>query len=149
MFFCTYSRNRTYHTGIWSSSRQRLGHVYVLIKEKVFNATGTLMSSSLRRISNMPRFTFSFVEGVGFEPTVFLMCWFYRPVPIHHLSSPPIIKYRFPGKYIIETTSGECIYYRSKPEQYLFFVILPNTKASQVPRWSHYINLSICQRCHD
>ena len=33
----------------------------------------------------------AFVGGVGFEPTVFLMYWVYSPVPIHHLSSPPII----------------------------------------------------------
>ena len=31
------------------------------------------------------------VGMVGFGPTEFLMCWFYRPVPIHHLSSTPII----------------------------------------------------------
>lgn len=33
-----------------------------------------------------------FIVGVvGFEPTAFLMCGFYRPVPIRHLSSTPIM----------------------------------------------------------
>ena len=34
------------------------------------------------------------VGVVGFEPTEFLMCGFYRPVPIRHLSSTPIFTER-------------------------------------------------------
>ena len=37
----------------------------------------------------------TFIVGVvGFEPTAFLMCGFYRPVPIRHLSSTPIFTER-------------------------------------------------------
>lgn len=44
------------------------------------------------------------VGWVGVEPTPFLMYWFYRPAPIHHLSSHPKKKYTMVAEVGFEPT---------------------------------------------
>ena len=55
------------------------------------NATGTLVSRFLRRISNMPRYI-SLLERWDSNPTVFLMYRSYSPAPLRPRSRSPLLR---------------------------------------------------------